>query len=268
LVIAYQSALNSGLTLTDENNFSRKRERTRITVTGLIVRLEMEENVIDTPAVEKDDRLNMTQIQLNDVIKREREAAARKAGDSVRREVEEKYASELQSLKQRQTQELDPEEMYSKFEERMMGNLQKKQADAQRLDKAKQISDMYHEKVKKGSELYDDFEEILAEFDPEAFPEIAVLASEHDNTHDLIRELVQNPTKMSAIIQLADRPGGAPLARKAMRQLSESIKANQDAMSQRQPNAPFSKVRASNIGGVDAMPESVADLRKLKFLKG
>ena len=230
----------------------------------------MTENAVDEPSVEVDDRVNMNQIQLNDVVKRERERAAKQASEKVRAELQAEYAKKLEEATSQASRAptLDTESLYNDFSKRMNADMERRYKEEQSRARAKQVADMYHDKVKKGAEYYDDFNEMIADFDPEAFPEIAVLASEHDNTHEIIRELVNNPGKMASISLLAEKPGGANLARKAMRQLSESISSNQEAMQRRSPNAPLSKVKSSAMGGVDAAPNSISDLRKMSYLKG
>lgn len=234
----------------------------------------MEENAQVDVGLQVPEEKMLPQTQVNDIVKREKMAAA----DRARREVEAEYMQRMQSQQmQPQAQgnapNVDPEQMYSDLSARLMAEFERKQEEAmqarmeqERKDRSAAMAAQYFDKMRNGAELFEDFEEVLADFKPGAFPEVALLAGQLDNTAEVMYELAKNPSKLADINVLAK--SDPEWAIKQLKKLSESIESNKQAMNVRSPNAPLSKIKSSNIGGVDAAPRSVDDLRRLAAFRG
>jgi hypothetical protein len=91
-----------------------------------------------------------------------------------------------------------------------------------------------------------DFENEARSMGLEKFPYVLQLSLMVDNTKEVMKDLVDNPIKLSQLESLA---GSSPQgAIKAIKKLSESIEENKKAAKQRIPNEPLSQTKPSNIG--------------------
>jgi hypothetical protein len=95
-----------------------------------------------------------------------------------------------------------------------------------------------------------------------AMAKIIGLANNMENTADIMKELIDNPMKMGNVMMLME--GQPKMAQKAMMELSNSIKTNQDALSQeKQAQDPMSQLKPSSSAGMDNSAMSVTDFRKM-----
>lgn len=128
------------------------------------------------------------------------------------------------------------------------------------------VAEKYYSKMEQGKQLYDDFEDITASFDPAAFPSLVYLASEVDNTPAVIYELQKNPSKLTHLAFLVER--SPQMARSEIGKLSQSIKANQQAMQEeRQTSEPLSRMQPSKVGADNGQPKTVRDYKNASWLK-
>jgi hypothetical protein len=79
---------------------------------------------------------------------------------------------------------------------------------------------------------------------------------------DIMKELLDNPMKMGNLMTLMyTQP---QMAQKAMADLSNSIKTNQDALAQeKQAQDPMSQLKPSTSAGMDNSAMSVSDFKKM-----
>jgi hypothetical protein len=232
----------------------------------------MEENAnLGVDSVVPEAEKMLSQQQVNDILKREKALAA----DKARREIEAEYAQKMQGMQSSHSMppSMDMDRMYNDISSKLMSDLQRKQQEEmqakmeeERISRSKAMADEYFNKMQRGRELFQDFEEVLADFKPQKFPEVALLAGQMENTPEIMYELAKNPSKLNDINGLAK--SDPEWAMKQLKKLSDSISANKQAMSNRSPNAPLSTVRSSSVGGVDAVPNSVDDLRRLAAFRG
>lgn len=104
----------------------------------------------------------------------------------------------------------------------------------------------FHQKMKPGKESYKDFDEAIGKLRLPSIPEIALLASQVDNTSDVMYDLATNPSKISAILTLARDPNTVHLAQEAINQLATSIKNNKDpSKTHMSSKEPLSQIRSS-----------------------
>lgn len=128
---------------------------------------------------------------------------------------------------------------------------------------AEQLAVEYQSKLASGKDQYEDFDDVIGNFKPEAFPELVYLANNLDNTAAIIYELGKNPSKAASLAILAERMPQAAIAE--MQKLSQSINANQQAMSrenQANPRNPLNRMQSSPTGQ-DSGDMSVSDYRAL-----
>jgi FtsZ-binding cell division protein ZapB len=112
---------------------------------------------------------------------------------------------------------------------------------------AQRLADEYHGRMSAGKSQFEDFDEIMADFNPAAFPNLVYLATQVDNTPAVMYELMKNPSKWATAAVLAERDPNA--AQNMINRMSASIKANETAKAQeREVNAPLSRMQSSPTG--------------------
>lgn len=138
-----------------------------------------------------------------------------------------------------------------------------KRAQEDMEKEAKKIADTYHARMGQGKESYDDFDEVMADFNPAAFPNLVFLASQVENTPAVMYELMKNPSKLAALTLMSERDPNA--AQNMINKVSASIKANQQAKAEEKNVAPpLSRLSSSPTGQDSGTPSSVRDF-KAKF---
>lgn len=118
-----------------------------------------------------------------------------------------------------------------------------------------------------GPAQYKDFDEVVADITPEAFPNVVIEAGRDNNTADIMYELGKNPDKAVRLQQMAQV--SQQLFQKEFRKLAESIAANKNALAQNQkaPN-PLSRLKSSVVAGSDNGKRTIKDLRKDPKFRG
>lgn len=228
------------------------------------------EQIVEAGAVEQQPQ-GLSQEQVNRIVQERMSKAAEKA----RAEAEQKYMAEIEQLKSQSKsmggmEQQDPEDIARQVEERIMRSMQEKQQqfeDDKRLEEVKGIANSYYSKLEQGKSLYDDFDSIMADFDPSAFPEIISLVAGMDNVAQVMYELNQNPSKLVTISGLAKQ--SPKMAQAQLNRISQSIAKNemaQQAEGSAQP--PLNHERSSVKAGADNGVKTVNDLRKMSFLRG
>jgi len=150
------------------------------------------------------------------------------------------------------------EQRHRENEERKAFEEQKRQLD--------NVARNYYAKMEQGKNLYDDFDTITSDYNPGAFDAVTILATEMENTPDIIYELMKNPLKLAQLHTLAKT--NWTLANKEMEKLSKSIKRNDDALASNQKSpAPLSRLKTSAVAGQDSGKRRISDLRKMDYLK-
>jgi hypothetical protein len=129
-------------------------------------------------------------------------------------------------------------------------------------ERATQIAKSYLDKMSKGTELYQDFEAVTSEVDPAAFRHVIALASQSENTADVMYELAKNPINLAGLNYLAQTQ--PQLAMKHLKGLEDSIKANRDAMAKmKQTQSPLPNYQPSQTAGADSGAVSLKDLKRM-----
>jgi len=136
-----------------------------------------------------------------------------------------------------------------------------KRAQEEMDKEAKKIADTYRSRMSAGKEEYEDFDEVMADFNPASFPNLVLLASQVDNTPAVMYELVKNPSKWATLAILSDRDPHA--AQNMINKISSSIKANQQAKaSEKEVPSPLGRLSSSTTGQDGGEP-SLRDFKRM-----
>lgn len=192
--------------------------------------------------------------------------------ERVARELEAKYQAELASLKAAQGNggnEFDTGSMKEQIKQELIEEAQRRQAEMQRQQQEaelKAVAENYIAKMQTGSEMFDDFDEVMTDFDPSAFPQLIVLASKMDNLPAVMYELSKNPSKLMTLHGLSQV--NPAKAQRELDKLAQSIAANEEAKANNvQTPPPLSKLKASTAGS-DSGIKTLRDLKRDPNLRG
>lgn len=159
----------------------------------------------------------------------------------------------------------DPNALAEQVYQRLQAQLQEQQEAAeqqQMQERLKQMALDYQTRIEGGKGRYEDFDEVMGEFNPAAFPQLVYLATSMDNTADLMYEIAKNPNKLATLAILAERD---PVAAQAqMSKMSNAIKANTQALNaEPNINEPLKRLHASPTGQDTGAAQSIADFKKM-----
>lgn len=239
----------------------------------------------DAPQQEK----MLSQSEVNKIVGREKAEAAANA----RRAVEQEYAAreslpnpaqmqpqaptarqigeQQQSRNSNVSRDMDADAIYQQVTERF--NAEQKQKDdeiarEQFEQDMTQVARNYTSKMSDGPKNYSDFDEVIKDFDPTAFPQLIYLTAGMENADGIMYELVKNPSKLVSMNALAQT--SPKMAHAELLKLSGSIGSNRQAQSQAQHqnvDAPLDRLEPSRVSGSsDKM--SIGDLRNQPWLRG
>ena len=212
----------------------------------------------------------LTQSQVNEIVKREKANTA----ERVRREME--ASREQEASRSAPQNGMDPAALEEKIIQRLVEMDKKAQEedlkrereaqDAERRQQVEKVASEFWLKMKNGKDQYSDFDEVMTDFDPSSFPQLAFLSAGMENTAGIMYELSKNPTKLAQLNLLAER--SPKLAERELKKLSESIVKNEEAKADNvSPNAPLSRLKSSNVGA-DTGKMSLKDYKNADWLKG
>ena len=146
-------------------------------------------------------------------------------------------------------------DLSSRFQE---ANETRAQEELQR--EAKRIADEYNGKMVAGKQAYEDFDTVMSDFNPQAFPNLVYLANQMDNTPDVMYELMKNPSKWATVAVLSERDPQA--AQNMLGRISASIKTNQQAKAQEKDVAPPLNRLSSSTAGQDSGVLTLNDMKR------
>jgi hypothetical protein len=206
--------------------------------------------------------------------------AKAKAAESAKREAQEEYNHQLAAMQadmeKRNLGQIPPtgvnqDDLIQKVTERIVAQAQASQEAQyqQAIQKhAQETWDTFNAKMQTGPKDYEDFDAVMKDFNPAAYPELVYLATQVDHTPGVMHELVGNPLKLGALDRLAEKD---PVRAKAeLLKLSKSIetnlKAKADAESQH-TSEPLDHLQPSHVSGSSGNM-SVSDYRNLPWLRG
>ncbi len=125
------------------------------------------------------------------------------------------------------------------------------QAHAQQ-QQLKAFGDQYEQKLMSGSKKYSDFDKTVEPLEivkkVSENPNFVIFTGQIDNTHDVLYDLAkpENADKLARLLTLSKE--SPAIAKRDIDALSLSIKQNELATQQKQPNAPLEQLKTSNAG--------------------
>ena len=232
---------------------------------------DIEASGIEAPVSDSGTEKTLTTNQVNDIVKREKAHAAERA----RQQAQAEYQAELEKVraeaagKPASKGEIDATAIKQQVYEQFMQDLQKHRDEVERKtqeDELKTIADQYYLKMGKGSQLFEDFNEVMGDFEPDKFPNAVMLAAQMENTPEIMYELANNPSKLLEIDGLAKT--SPKLATKQLERLSKSIANNLEAKTNNvSAPPPLSKLKSSSVG-MDSGKMTLKDFKNAPWLKG
>lgn len=172
-------------------------------------------------------------------------------------------ASPQAPMQQPQMQPGQPQPQYLTAESAMQLFAQQQQEIAKRAA-GDALANQFFSKLDAGKNKYPDFEEKVAPL-RQAFAQgqlahIALMANGADNTADIIYDLANNKGKIGNLLSLAQQ--SPSLAQAEISNLSQSIKTNESAQQQTNPNEPLGHLKPST-SSADNSQQSISALRNM-----
>jgi len=221
----------------------------------------------------------LTQSQVNAIVQREKQQAATRATQQA----ELQYQQQMEQMnRQQQAPQQPPQQqqnmqqgsmqsrdesadaMYQQVQERFNKEMQQRQVESE----IAQVAQSYLQKMGSGKDSYEDFDQITADFDPSAFPQLVYLVAGMDNAAEVVYDLAKNPSKLITLDALALKSPRQATAE--LNKLSQSIRDNRQAQADaggQQVNAPLDRMQPSRVSSGSG-PMSINDLRSQPWLRG
>lgn len=129
---------------------------------------------------------------------------------------------------------------------------------------AQKVMNDFTTKMASGYEKYPDFKDKMQEFGLSEFTDIVQMATNTENTADVMYELANNPGKLGSILALSGR--SQRKAMEAIQELSRSIKDNESAKANMKPREPLSQIKPTATA-VDDGNAGVRDYLKQSWIR-
>jgi len=207
-----------------------------------------------------------------DLIKREKEAAYRKAQREFQAQLDQMRTGQSQQMGGMQAPNHDDavNQAVDKKFQAMQEQYESANQEQRKAEYEAYVNDQaktYLEKMDKSGGLADDFKEMTARFKPDKFKDIFFMANSYENTPAIIYELGKNPEKLATIkLMMQSDPD---MAKVMMDNLSKSIDFNEQAKeNNKSAEPPLGRPKPSLAAGSDSGMMSLADLKKSSFLRG
>lgn len=238
---------------------------------------DIEASGIEAPATSEVSEKTLTASQVNDIVKREKARVAERARQETL-QLQAQHQAEIERIRQEAAAQqaanpsggtVDTSEMEKRVYEKFLSDLQKHKEQVEREAQErelKEVADQYYLKMGKGSQLFDDFNDVIADFEPASFPNAVMLAAKMENTPEIMYELANNPFKLQQVEDLAK--SSPKLAMKELNKLSTSIAKNLEAKTNNvSAPAPLSKLKSSSVG-MDTGKMTIKDFKNMPWLRG
>lgn len=129
---------------------------------------------------------------------------------------------------------------------------------------AQKVMNDFTTKMATGYEKYPDFKDKMQDFGLAEFTDIVQMATNTDNTADVMYELANNPGKLGSILALSGR--SQRKAMEAIQELSKSIKDNESAKMSMKPREPLSQIKPTTTA-VDSGNPGISDYMKQSWIR-
>lgn len=147
-------------------------------------------------------------------------------------------------------------------EEQLRAKIIEEQQKLEQYKNYQGLVNSFVSKIESGKGKYEDFDSVATALNLPQIPAIWQAAEKFDNPADIVYHLGKNPGKLAQLLTVAYSP---ELVKRGMQEISDSIKQNEIASEQKQPNPPLSRPKPSNIGmgNGDKNGLSVQDYKKI-----
>lgn len=129
---------------------------------------------------------------------------------------------------------------------------------------AQKVMNDFTTKMASGYEKYPDFKDKMQEFGLAEFTDIVQMATNTENTADVMYELANNPGKLGSILALSGR--SQRKAMEAIQELSKSIKDNESAKTSMKSREPLSQIKPSTTAVGNGDP-GIQDYMKQSWIR-
>jgi hypothetical protein len=233
---------------------------------------------IDAPIAEKsqdnEQRLYNSK-EVSAIVKREREKAIEKARREAAMEIQEQQQqaqqaqAPAQAMQQAQGQtglggmnNMSPEQVQAMIQQQLPQMMEQHVNQI----KQEQVVNSFVKKMQAAEEHHPGLETELNQLNwkDSRTSALAMMANDLENTGDIMRELLDHPSKFGELLNLVDSQ--PHLAAKQLFSLSNSIKQNQKAQAEnKRAQEPLSQLKPSLNAGMDNGSASVTDFRKMQW---
>ncbi len=213
----------------------------------------------------------ISKAEATELIKKEKMQAL----DKARREYEELHQREMEKVRASMGMggmpaTVDADDIADKAMSKLMAKMQeheKQNQQAQLEAEMQRIADSYRTKMGQGEQQFEDFKDVMSDFNPASFPQLVYLVSSLDsNAAAVMRELVMNPVKLSAMNQLA--VSDPKYALKQLQKIGQSVAVNQEALENNvEAPAPLNRPKPTASGSTSGGQMTLADLKKAPWLR-
>lgn len=222
------------------------------------------DNVSETNQTQAEPVINeklVPQSQVNEIVGRAKHEAAERAVEAYKRQQAQSQSQNVSPQQQAHISEDEIKRMTGEEIKRHFGQLEQEAQERANLEAANRVVNTFKEKIMSGKDKYEDFEKVTGNLALKHYPNVVHLLADHvDNSADVLYNLAQNRDKLYRIEALsAHNPEDAIYE---IRRLSDSIKANEQSVNIKHPNAPLSQQRPSNTGTGSDSSLSWADLKR------
>jgi len=207
----------------------------------------------------------LSQSQVNEIVGNAKREAAAKAVDAFKSQQTQPYAQSPNAQQQfnepNSYREDDIKRLAGDEIKRHFTKLEQDAQERANVDAANRVVGMFKEKITAGRDKFEDFENVTSNVAMQYYPNVVQLLAEHvDNTAEVLYHLAQNRDKLYRLEALSSHNPSDGIYE--VKRLAESIRANEQAVGQRDAKAPLSQQRPSNTGTESGGALSMADLKR------
>lgn len=136
------------------------------------------------------------------------------------------------------------------------------------------ISSKFAGRMDAVKDTYPDFDAVVGDFPFASYPNAVLSSMNFDNTGHIMYELASNPLKMEAVDSFARKDADnaqrgikSNLAQRELSKISQALKVNESAKSEKNANSPLTHIKSSPTSA-DSGDRSVSDFRAYWKSKG
>lgn len=208
------------------------------------------------------------QSKVDEIIRHSNASVAQKTRDKVLAEVQQQYQpSNNGSYAADSSAMPNINDLVNSRVEKKISELQDNYNKAQREAYFNQVSTDFEGRLNAVKGTYADFDQVAGEFPFASYPNAVLSAMNFENTGHIMYELASNPLKMEAIESFAKKDAEnaqrgikSNLAARELAKISQTMKVNESAKSEKSAKSPLSHIKSSPTSA-DNGSRSVSDLR-------